>query len=347
MLFGIVFLSHQLGSFLGVWLGGRLFDMTKSYDAMWWISIALGLLAALINWPIQEKPVARLAATSARTGRRISGKSIEATSWELHHEQTDRRRGGRRRRARGRRGRLPALRQGGLSRARRRPDAGQDRAGRPHHRRRPAAAPRPSPTDATREAEVVRLFDRAMAPGDGRDPADVVVFNAGNNQQIDFREVTAQLFEDFWRVGCFAGFLVGREAARRLVPLGRGTVIFTGASGSLRGKPGFAQFAAAKAGLRMISQSMAREFGAAGVHVAHVVIDGGINGERLLQPPAAARPGARRGRPARRRRHRRDLLADPPPAALGLDPGGRPAAVQGDVLTRSALEREFRFKPKK
>jgi predicted MFS family arabinose efflux permease len=66
MLFGIVFLSHQLGSFLGVWLGGRLYDMTKSYDAMWWISIALGLLAALINWPIQEKPVARLAATGAR-----------------------------------------------------------------------------------------------------------------------------------------------------------------------------------------------------------------------------------------------------------------------------------------
>ena len=68
MLFGIVFLSHQLGSFLGVWLGGRLYDMTKSYDAMWWISIALGLLAALINWPIQEKPVARLAA-GAQTAR--------------------------------------------------------------------------------------------------------------------------------------------------------------------------------------------------------------------------------------------------------------------------------------
>ena len=76
-------------------------------------------------------------------------------------------------------------------------------------------------------------------------------------------------------------FLGGREAARRLVPLGRGTVIFTGASGSLRGKPGFAQFAAAKAGLRMISQSMAREFGPQGVHVAHVIIDGGIDGARL------------------------------------------------------------------
>jgi NAD(P)-dependent dehydrogenase (short-subunit alcohol dehydrogenase family) len=136
-------------------------------------------------------------------------------------------------------------------------------------------------TDATREAEVARLFDRAMAPGGGRDPADLVVFNAGNNQRIDFRETTATQFEDFWRVGCFGGFLVGREAARRLVPLGRGTIIFTGASASLRGKPGFAHFAAAKAGLRMISQSMAREYGPLGIHVAHVVIDGGIDGERL------------------------------------------------------------------
>jgi NAD(P)-dependent dehydrogenase (short-subunit alcohol dehydrogenase family) len=128
---------------------------------------------------------------------------------------------------------------------------------------------------------VLRLFDRAMAPGDGLAPADLIVFNAGNNQRIDFREVTAQQFEDLWRVGCFGGFLVGREAARRLVPLGRGTVIFTGASASLRGKPGFAQFAAAKAGLRMIAQSMAREYGPLGIHVAHVVIDGGIDGERL------------------------------------------------------------------
>jgi NAD(P)-dependent dehydrogenase (short-subunit alcohol dehydrogenase family) len=136
--------------------------------------------------------------------------------------------------------------------------------------------------DTTREDDVVRLFDRAMSPGDGRDPADLVVFNAGNNQRIDFRELTAAQFEQFWRVGCFGGFLVGREGARRLVPLGRGTILFTGASGSLRGKPGFAHFAAAKAGLRMIAQSMAREFGPLGIHVAHVVIDGGIRGDRLL-----------------------------------------------------------------
>ena len=137
--------------------------------------------------------------------------------------------------------------------------------------------------DATLEADVVQLFDVAMAPGEGRDPADAVVFNAGNNQVIDFRSLTAEQFESFWRVGCFGGFLVGREAARRMAPLARGTVIFTGASGSLRGKSGFAHFAAAKAGLRMISQSMAREFGPLGLHVAHVLIDGGVNGDRLRQ----------------------------------------------------------------
>ena len=144
-------------------------------------------------------------------------------------------------------------------------------------------------TDTTREEDVVRLFDRAMSPGAGREPADLAVFNAGNNQLIDFRKLTAEQFEKFWRVGCFGGFLVGREAARRMATLGRGTIIFTGASASLRGKPGFAHFAAAKAGLRMISQSMAREFGPAGIHVAHVVIDGGINGDRLRKgAPAMA-----------------------------------------------------------
>ncbi len=122
-----------------------------------------------------------------------------------------------------------------------------------------------------------------MSPGSGFDSVDLVVSNAGNNQKIDFRDLTAAQFEDFWRVGCFSGFLVGREAARRLVPLGRGTIIFTGASASIRGKPGFAHFSAAKAGLRMISQSMAREYGPLGIHVAHVVVDGGIAGDRLLR----------------------------------------------------------------
>jgi NAD(P)-dependent dehydrogenase (short-subunit alcohol dehydrogenase family) len=137
------------------------------------------------------------------------------------------------------------------------------------------------PMDATSEADVIALLDRAMAPGAGRSPADLIVYNAGNNRKTDFRELTAETFEEFWRIGCFGGFLLGREAARRLVPLGRGTVVFTGASASMRGKPGFAHFSAAKAGLRMIAQSMAREYGPAGIHVAHVVIDGGIDGERL------------------------------------------------------------------
>jgi NAD(P)-dependent dehydrogenase (short-subunit alcohol dehydrogenase family) len=136
--------------------------------------------------------------------------------------------------------------------------------------------------DGTKEAEVVKLFDRAMADDADGAPADLFVFNMGNNAAVDFREMTVEHFEDSWRVGCFAGFLFGREAMRRLAPLGRGTVIFTGASGSLRGRPRFAAFNATKGGLRLLVQSMAREFGPQGIHVAHVIIDGGIEGDRLL-----------------------------------------------------------------
>jgi NAD(P)-dependent dehydrogenase (short-subunit alcohol dehydrogenase family) len=138
------------------------------------------------------------------------------------------------------------------------------------------------PTDGTKEAEVIALFDRAMADDAESAPADLLVFNMGNNAAVDTREMTAQHFEDSWRVGCFAGFLFGREAVRRLVPLGRGTVIFTGASGSLRGRPRFAAFNATKGGLRLFVQSLAREFGPQGIHIAHSIIDGGIEGDRLL-----------------------------------------------------------------
>ena len=137
-------------------------------------------------------------------------------------------------------------------------------------------------TDTTSEEDVLRLFELAFEPRTHGDLPDAVISTAGDNRGLDFREVSAAQFEEYWRVCCFGGFLVGREAARRLVPLGRGTVLFTGASASLRGRPGFAHFAAAKAGLRMISQSMAREYGPLGIHVAHVVIDGGILGERLV-----------------------------------------------------------------
>ena len=141
----------------------------------------------------------------------------------------------------------------------------------------------PVTVDTTSEADVLALFDKAMGRAAGREPADAVVFNSASlNIPFDFRELSAAQFEETWRQNCLAGFLVGREAARRLVPLGRGTVIFTGASGSMRGRPRFAQFAAAKSGLRMVAQSMAREFGPHGIHVAHVVIDGGVGGDRLL-----------------------------------------------------------------
>ena len=136
-----------------------------------------------------------------------------------------------------------------------------------------------APTDATREAEVLRLFESADALAPGR--LEIVAFNAGNNRMQDLLGMDAAFFEDTWRVACFGGFLVGREAARRMVAQARGTILFTGASASLRGKPPFAAFASAKAGLRSLAQAMAREFGPKGVHVAHVVIDGGIGGERL------------------------------------------------------------------
>lgn len=142
-----------------------------------------------------------------------------------------------------------------------------------------AAGGRATPvvTDTTVEADVVRLFERAAQTG----PLDVVVFNAGNNRMANFAEMPASFFEDTWRVACFGGFLVGREAARRLGPQGHGTIVFTGATASIRSRPPFIAFAAAKAGLRAIAQGMARELGPQGVHVAHVIIDGGIAGERL------------------------------------------------------------------
>ncbi len=148
-------------------------------------------------------------------------------------------------------------------------------------------------TDGTNEADIIALFDKAMADDADGTPADLLVFNMGNNAAVDFREMTAQHFEHSWRVGCFAGFLFGREAMRRLVLLGRGTVIFTGASGSLRGRPRFAAFNATKGGLRLMVQSMAREFGPHNIHVAHVIIDGGIEGDRLLSrmPDRAEKAG--------------------------------------------------------
>ena len=125
--------------------------------------------------------------------------------------------------------------------------------------------------DAREEAEVIALFDRIEAD---IGPLEVVVFNIGANVRFPVVETTARV----WEMACFAGFLAGREAARIMAPRGRGTLIFTGATASLRGREGFSAFAAAKAGLRALAQSLARELGPEGVHVAHVVIDGAVDG---------------------------------------------------------------------
>ena len=129
--------------------------------------------------------------------------------------------------------------------------------------------------DARREADMAALVERIEAEVG---PLEVVVFNIGANVRFGLVETTAQVFSKVWEMACFAGFLTAREAARVMVPRGRGTILFTGASASLRGKEGFGAFAAAKAGLRAVAQSAARELGPKGIHVAHVVVDGSIDG---------------------------------------------------------------------
>ena len=110
---------------------------------------------------------------------------------------------------------------------------------------------------------------------------DVVIFNVGGNMRASILETSAEDFERMWRTNTFAGFLVGQAAARVMVTRQRGTILFSGATASLRGGNGFAAFASAKNGLRALAQSMARELGPQGVHVAHVVIDGGIDSPRI------------------------------------------------------------------
>lgn len=145
-------------------------------------------------------------------------------------------------------------------------------------------------TDTTVEGEVLALFDQAEQVG----PVDLAIFNAGGAMPGDLKTMEAAYFELCWRVACFGGFLFGREAARRMAPRGTGTLLFTGASASMRGKPFFAAFTAAKAGLRAFAQSMAREFQPQGIHVGHVVIDGAIDGDRFVlgRPDIAQALGA-------------------------------------------------------
>ncbi|MDE2364718.1 MAG: SDR family NAD(P)-dependent oxidoreductase [Hyphomicrobiales bacterium] len=133
---------------------------------------------------------------------------------------------------------------------------------------------RPFGVDARDEEQMIRLVDEIE-----RDigPIEVAVFNIGANVRFPVHELTTRVYRKVWEMACFAGFLMGREASRGMVARGRGTIIFTGATASIRGGSGFAAFAGAKFALRALAQSMARELGPQGVHVAHSIIDGAID----------------------------------------------------------------------
>jgi NAD(P)-dependent dehydrogenase (short-subunit alcohol dehydrogenase family) len=134
--------------------------------------------------------------------------------------------------------------------------------------------------DARNEAEVQGLFARVEAEVG---PVEVCLFNAGSNVNKPLLETTEKLFFKAWELACYAGFLVGREAARYMVPRTRGSILFTGATASIRGGNGFAAFAAAKFGLRAVAQSMARELGPKNIHVVHLLIDAGVDSEAIHQ----------------------------------------------------------------
>ncbi len=132
----------------------------------------------------------------------------------------------------------------------------------------------PFGVDARLEEPMVALFERIETD---IAPLEAVVFNIGANVNFGIRDTTARVYRKVWEMAAFAGFLTGREAAKHMVPRGRGTILFTGATASLRGGKGFSAFAGAKFALRGLAQSMARELGRQGVHVAHTIIDGAID----------------------------------------------------------------------
>lgn len=125
--------------------------------------------------------------------------------------------------------------------------------------------------DEDSTADVFRRIEQDVGP------IEVVIFNVGGNVRFPILETTARVFRKVWEMACFAGFLTGREAAKYMVPRGRGCIFFTGASASTRGNPGFAAFSSGKAGLRALAQSIARELGPKNIHVAHLVIDAGVD----------------------------------------------------------------------
>lgn len=141
--------------------------------------------------------------------------------------------------------------------------------------------------DATMSDQVKALFAEIETE---LGPPTLVVFNVGTWDRSSILQISDELFMEAWRTGCFAGFLVGRSAAEFMLPHKRGTIIFTGATGSIRGGAGFAAFAVPKFGLRALAQSMARELGPKGIHVAHVIIDGMIGQDSDAADKGVLRP---------------------------------------------------------
>ncbi|HEY4942603.1 MAG TPA: SDR family oxidoreductase [Rhizomicrobium sp.] len=127
--------------------------------------------------------------------------------------------------------------------------------------------------DARKEEDVTAFLNEA----DAHAPLEVCVFNPGANVNFPILETTERVFRKVWEMACYGGFLTGREAARLMLPRGKGTILFTGATASLRGGKGYAAFASAKFGLRAVAQSMARELGPQNIHVAHLIIDAGVD----------------------------------------------------------------------
>jgi hypothetical protein len=157
--------------------------------------------------------------------------------------------------------------------------------------------------DARKEADITAFLHEA----DAFAPLEVCIFNPGANVRFPLVETTERVFRKVWEMACYGGFLTGREAAKLMLPHGRGAIFFTGATASLRGGAGYSAFASAKAGLRAVAQSAARELGPQNIHVAHLVIDAGVdtewvrnrikeregeaglqNPDRLMQPASVA-----------------------------------------------------------
>jgi NAD(P)-dependent dehydrogenase (short-subunit alcohol dehydrogenase family) len=127
--------------------------------------------------------------------------------------------------------------------------------------------------DARKEEAIAAFLDAANSDA----PLEVCIFNVGANVNFPILDTTERVFRKVWEMACYGGFLTGREAARRMIPHGRGSIFFTGATASLRGGKGYAAFSSAKFGLSAVAQSMARELGPQNIHVAHLVIDSGVD----------------------------------------------------------------------